>query len=92
MLRHPNHTGLQINQLTRIRTPAHFVKQISVDYEGKPVLDMETTFSLSEDPSLRFSFEPREPGKLTVQVFDTEENRFTDSMKVDPAIMHATGS
>lgn len=90
MLRHPNHTGLQINQLTRIRTPAHFVKQVTIDYAGNPVLDMETTFSLSEDPSLRFSFQPRKPGKLNVRVIDTKNNRFTSSMQVDRADVQAT--
>lgn len=84
MLRHPNHTGLQMNQLTRLYTPAHYVRQISVDYAGDPVLNIETTFSLSEDPSLRFSFAPREPGKLTVTVLDTEDKRFTRSLRVEP--------
>ncbi|MGH8503586.1 MAG: quinoprotein dehydrogenase-associated SoxYZ-like carrier [Gammaproteobacteria bacterium] len=83
MLRHPNHTGLQMNQLTRLYTPAHFVKKISVDYSGRPVLDMETTFSLSEDPSLRFSFRPQKPGDLTVQVLDTENEEFRASLPVE---------
>ena len=85
MVRHPNHTGLQMNQLTRVYTPAHYVKQISVDYAGQAVLNMETTFSLSEDPSLHFSFRPKKPGELSVLVVDTKENRFTSSMKLRPA-------
>jgi sulfur-oxidizing protein SoxY len=84
MLRHPNHTGLQMNQLTRLYTPAHYVKQITVDYDRRPVLDVKTTFSLSEDPSLRFSFRAKNPGTLTVQVLDTEGERFAESMRVAP--------
>lgn len=86
MLRHPNHTGLQMNQLTRLYVPAHFVRKISVNYAGDQVLDVETTFSLSENPSLRFSLEPQRPGKLTVQVTDSEGMRFSDAMWVEPAI------
>ena len=84
MLRHPNHTGLQMNQLTRLYVPAHFVRKISVNYAGEQVLDVETTFSLSENPSLRFFFEPQSSGKLTVQVIDSEGMRFSDSMRVKP--------
>jgi sulfur-oxidizing protein SoxY len=84
MLRHPNHTGLQMNQLTRLYTPAHYVKQITVNYERRPVLDVKTTFSLSEDPSLRFSFQPQDPGTLTVRVLDTEGKRFAESLRIAP--------
>jgi sulfur-oxidizing protein SoxY len=84
MLRHPNHTGLQMNQLTRLYVPAHFVKKILVDYAGEPVLDVETTFSLSEDPSLRFSFAPREPGQLWVRVVDSEALEFSESIIIRP--------
>jgi sulfur-oxidizing protein SoxY len=89
MLRHPNHTGLQMNQLTRLYTPAQYVRQISVDYAGRPVVDVETTFSLSEDPSLRFSVQPQEPGTLTVQVMDTQDQRYTDSLRIEPVAVEA---
>jgi sulfur-oxidizing protein SoxY len=88
LLRHPNHTGLQMNQLTRLYVPAHFVRKLSVNYAGEQVLDVETTFSLSENPSLRFSFKPQRPGKLSVQVTDSEDMRFSDSTWVEPAAAH----
>lgn len=89
MLRHPNHTGLQMNQLTRLYVPAHFVQKISVDYAGDPVLDVETTFSLSEDPSLRFSLKPRAPGELSVRVVDSRDMRFAESLRVEPMTAQA---
>ncbi len=90
MLRHPNHTGLQMNQLTRLYTPAHFVRQIAVTYTGNPLLNVETTFSLSENPSLRFSFQPQKPGELTVRVVDTEDKTFTSSLEIEPLSARAT--
>ncbi|MGI8739514.1 MAG: quinoprotein dehydrogenase-associated SoxYZ-like carrier [Gammaproteobacteria bacterium] len=90
MLRHPNHTGLQMNQLTRLYVPAHFVRKISVAYAGDPVLDMDTTFSLSEDPSLRFSFKPRAPGELSVRVVDNRQMRFAESLQIEPMTAQVT--
>ncbi|MBA2491431.1 MAG: quinoprotein dehydrogenase-associated SoxYZ-like carrier [Gammaproteobacteria bacterium] len=90
MLRHPNHTGLQMNQLTRLYVPAHFVRKISVTYAGDPVLDMDTTFSLSEDPSLRFSFKPRAPGELSVRVVDNRQMRFAESLQIEPMTAQMT--
>lgn len=54
MLRHPNHTGLQMNQLPRLYVPAHFVRKISVDYAGDQVLDVETTFRSARIPVCDF--------------------------------------
>ncbi len=89
MLRHPNHTGLQMNQLTRLYVPAHFVRKISIDYAGEPVLNVDTTFSLSEDPSLRFSFKPRAPGELSVRVVDNRQMRFAGSLRIEPMTAQA---
>lgn len=77
MIRHPNTTGLQMNSLTRLYVPARFVKQISVSNAGAPVLRVNSTFSFSENPSLRFNLRPPEPGKLTVHVVDNKDTRFS---------------
>ncbi len=81
LISHPNHTGLAMNQLTRLYTPAHFVNAIDISYNGTPVIEAEMTFSLSENPSLRFQYEPEAPGELSVKVHDTEDNRFTASLE-----------
>jgi len=90
MLRHPNHTGLQMNQLTRLYVPAHFVRKIAIDYAGDSVLSVNTTFSLSEDPSLRFSFKPRAPGELSVRVVDNRQMRFAESLQIEPMTAQMT--
>jgi sulfur-oxidizing protein SoxY len=82
MIHHPNNTGLQMNQLTRLYTPAHFVKHISVSFGGKSVLTANSTFSFSENPSLRFYFQPQEPGQLTARVVDNKNLHFTHSLRV----------
>lgn len=85
MIHHPNDSGLQTDQLTHLVIPAYFVKRISVSYEGQPVLQAETNISLSENPSLRFSFVPGVPGTLKVEVTDTQDKHFEGSMQIAPS-------
>lgn len=89
LISHPNHTGLAMNQLTRMYTPAHFVNAIDISYAGKPVINAEMTFSLSENPSLRFQYEPEAPGELSVKVHDTKDNLFTASLETGTSTVSA---
>lgn len=61
-IKHPNTTGMQFDQLTRINIPAYFIHTIGVKYDGKEIIKLETNFSLSENPSLRFNFSPEKSG------------------------------
>lgn len=92
MIRHPNTTGLQMNPLTRLYVPAHYVKRISVAYAGAEVLTVNSTFSFSENPSLRFDLRPPGPGKLTVQVIDNKNKRFSGSLQLEPTATQVTTS
>ena len=74
MIRHPNNSGLQMDQLTRLYIPARFVRHITVSQGGELVLDMEGGISLSEDPTIRFSV--AEPGRFEVVAEDTDGRVF----------------
>ncbi|WP_353112171.1 quinoprotein dehydrogenase-associated SoxYZ-like carrier [Salinisphaera dokdonensis] len=76
MIRHPNITGLQMDQLTRLVEPAHFVDAITVRKGDALVFDSTMTFSLSANPSLQFSVKDDTPGDLSAHVQDNEENEF----------------
>ena len=41
MIRHPNYTGMQMDQLTREYTPAKFVQEIEVKRGGELVFRMD---------------------------------------------------
>lgn len=75
---HPNVTGMQMDQLTRMYAPSHYVKQVKVSFAGEPVFSAETGFSLSENPSIGFYFVPEAAGELQAEVVDTQGLRFTD--------------
>ena len=76
MISHPNYSGLQMDQLTRNWVPPHFVETIDVTYGGRTVMSVEGDISLSENPSVRFSFVPDGPGELEVKAVDTEGGVF----------------
>jgi len=76
MIRHPNITGLQMDQLTRLVYPAHFVNAITVMKGDKRVFDSQMTFSLSENPSIQFNVREGAPGNLTARVHDNKDNVF----------------
>ncbi|WP_375262982.1 quinoprotein dehydrogenase-associated SoxYZ-like carrier [Palleronia sp.] len=84
MIRHPNNSGLQMDQLTRYYIPAHFIHDLRVAQGNAPILTMEGGISLSEDPSIRFDFQPN-GGAITVEAEDTEGNVFSKSWPVEVA-------
>jgi sulfur-oxidizing protein SoxY len=82
LISHPNYSGLQMDQITRLYVPAHFVQDIEVSYEGQTVMTVEGAISLSEDPSIHFSFVPDGPGQLSVKVRDSDDLSFLDSWNI----------
>ncbi|MGD9871967.1 MAG: quinoprotein dehydrogenase-associated SoxYZ-like carrier [Thauera sp.] len=82
MISHPNNSGLVMDQLTRMYTPAHFVRRIQVSYAGQPVLSADVDFSISENPNFRFYFVPTGEGELKAEVIDTNALRFETAVEV----------
>jgi sulfur-oxidizing protein SoxY len=76
MIRHPNNSGLQMDQLTRLYIPAMFVDHITVKQGNDLVFEMEGGISISEDPTFRFNY-PDNGGSLAVEAHDTDGRRFT---------------
>lgn len=73
MIRHPNHSGLQMNQLTGYFIPAKFITEIEVRRGEARIFRMEGGISLSADPSIRFSFRPGDgAADLSVLAKDTD--------------------
>jgi sulfur-oxidizing protein SoxY len=46
------------------------------------VMSAEVDFSLSDNPTFRFWFVPLEKGELRVEVEDTHDNRFIQSLPI----------
>ena len=76
MVRHPNYSGMQMNQVTRLFIPAHFVNEMTVMQGDQLVFRMEGGISISEDPSFRFKYVDNGAGKLSVRAEDTDGQVF----------------
>lgn len=80
MIRHPNYSGLQMDQLTRLYIPAQYVDRIEVKQGDTLILSMQGGISLSEDPNLQVSYQPN--GRdIHVDAGDTEGRRFESELK-----------
>lgn len=75
-IRHPNFSGLQMDEQSRGYTPAWFVREVEISQGGHLLLGMEGGISISEDPTFRFSYTPS-PEPVTVRGADTEGKVFS---------------
>jgi sulfur-oxidizing protein SoxY len=82
MIRHPNYSGLQMNQITRHYIPAQFVDHIVVRQGGELVFEMEGGISLSEDPVIGFNYRPN-GAALHVRARDTDGRVFEKGTSAD---------
>ena len=79
---HPNDTGFELNQITVMYIPAHFVRSIKVSYADRKIFDAELDFSLSENPTLRFNFVPHGTGQLKAEVEDSKDGHWFGTLAV----------
>ena len=79
---HPNDTGFELNNVTVMYIPPHFVRSLKVSYAGRKLFDADLDFSISENPSFRFNFVPQVEGELKAEVDDSKEGHFLGRLQV----------
>lgn len=87
MIRHPNSSGLQMDQVTRLYTPAHFVQTIKVWQGEDLVFAMEGGISIAEDPNIRFTYVPNGARTFRVEARDTDDRTFSGEFLADVSAM-----
>lgn len=70
MISHPNLTGMQMDQITRFIRKSHFIDQLKVSFNERPVLNAKIDIAVSADPNFRFYFVPDKPGELKAEFTD----------------------
>ncbi|MEI4233564.1 quinoprotein dehydrogenase-associated SoxYZ-like carrier [Roseovarius sp. D22-M7] len=76
MVRHPNYSGLQRDQVTQLFIAAHFIDHMEV-WQGEDLLfTMDGGISISENPVFRFSYDDNGATALRLMATDTEGNTF----------------
>lgn len=71
-IRHPQHTGMQMNQITLLYIPARYVAEVEVRQGREPEFTVETGFALSEDPRLEFDYRVDGSDVVSVRMKDTD--------------------
>jgi sulfur-oxidizing protein SoxY len=75
MIRHPNNSGLQMDQITRLYVPAFFVDSLKIWQGDELLLAMEGSIAISEDPNIRFTYAANS-STLRVEAIDTSGQVF----------------
>ncbi len=83
MIRHPNNSGLQMDQVTRLYVPAFFVHNLEIRQGDDLILAMDGGISISEDPNLRFTYRPNGAGAIRVEARDTDAHVFQGEWPAD---------
>jgi len=85
MIRHPNFTGMQMNQLTRLYTPPRYVEKVVVSQGERTVLEVVGDISLSTNPAMGFRFVPEGQGPIRVVASDNKGGQWEQSFDLPPA-------
>jgi sulfur-oxidizing protein SoxY len=77
MIRHPNYSGMQMDQLTRLYVPAHFVQSVQLWSGDMLLLAIDSGISISENPVYRFDYRPNGAAEFRAEMKDSQGNSFS---------------
>ena len=83
MIGHPNHSGLQRDQVTLLYVPPFFVNELRLWQDDSLVLAMEGGISISEDPNIRFTYVSSGAKRFRAEARDTKGHVFQKEWNVD---------
>lgn len=84
LISHPNNSGMQFDQISRNYIPAFFVNQVTVRLDDQELFVLDTNFSLSENPSIHFSFDldQQKNSVISVKAVDSNNISFENTWKI----------
>ena len=85
MIKHPNTSGMQMDQLTGLYTPARYVNKIEVKTGSNVVFTMTGNISISEDPNFRFTYEGKPSDPMEVRAEDSNGTQFAGQSTSNPS-------
>jgi len=82
---HPNNSGMQFDQISRNYIPAYIVNTITAQLDNVDVMNIETNFSMSENPVVRIAFDSEATVATNLKVIarDSKGNVYSDSIGSD---------
>jgi sulfur-oxidizing protein SoxY len=76
MIRHPNYSGMQMDQLTRLYIPAHFIKSVKIRQGQDLLLSVESGISIAENPVFRFDYLSNGSPTFSAEIEDSDGRSF----------------
>ena len=86
MIKHPNHSGMQMDQETHLYIPARYVDSLRVTQGDTLIFTMTGGISISEDPNFRFDYVSNGAGKMDVTASDSKGAKFAKNAVIEPAM------
>jgi sulfur-oxidizing protein SoxY len=83
MIRHPNNSGLQMDQVSHLYIPARYIDSLQVFQGDDLVFAMEGGISISEDPNFRFTYKPNGAKVMRVVARDSGGRQFNSEWPID---------
>ena len=83
MIKHPNFTGMQMDQLTREFTPARYIEELQIMSGDQLVFKMAGGISISENPHFIFTYPAGAGSTLEVVAKDTTGAVFKGNSQAD---------
>lgn len=81
-IRHPQLTGMQMNQITLLYTPMRFVNAVEVRQGDEKLFDLEGSMTLSENPRISFDYQINGASLIKVTAKDTNDTVWTQDFPV----------
>jgi sulfur-oxidizing protein SoxY len=87
MMRHPQNSGLQMDQLTRLYIPPFFVENLKIWQGDDLMVAVDGGIAISEDPNIRFNYKPNGAPNFRAEAVDTSKHLFKDEWTVEKSML-----
>jgi sulfur-oxidizing protein SoxY len=87
MLRHPQNSGLQMDQLTRLYVPPFFIDKLNIWQGDELMVAMDGGIAISEDPNIRFNYKPNGAADFRVEAVDTSKHVFKNEWPIEKSML-----
>ena len=87
MLRHPQNSGLQMDQLTRLYVPPFFIENLKIWQGDDLMVAMDGGIAISEDPNVRFNYRSNGAAKFRAEAIDTSKKLFRDEWLLEKSML-----
>jgi sulfur-oxidizing protein SoxY len=87
MLRHPQNSGLQMDQLTRTYVPPFFIDNLKIWQGDELMVTIDGGIAIAEDPNIRFNYKPNGAADFRVEAVDTDKHVFRGEWPIEKSML-----